>query len=63
MPKAPKSFSSFSTTRVGTLNRDIEKNVKLVVSGSRGATGEAISVVKRRQALLSARPFKTKQPA
>jgi len=51
------------TTRIGTINRDIEKNIKLVVSGSRGATGEAISSVKKRQALLSARPFKAKQPA
>jgi hypothetical protein len=63
MSKTPKSFSSFTTTRIGTINRDIEKNIKLVVSGSRGATGEAISSVKKRQALLAARPFKAKQPA
>jgi hypothetical protein len=63
MTKTPKSFSSFTTTRIGTINRDIEKNIKLVVLGSRGATGEAITSVKKRQALLAARPFKAKQPA
>jgi hypothetical protein len=63
MSKAPKSFSSFTTTRIGAINRDIEKNIKLVVAGSRGATGQAISSVKQRQALLAARPFKAKQSA
>ncbi|WP_417702056.1 hypothetical protein [Pseudophaeobacter sp.] len=61
--KVTKSFSSFSTTRVGALNRDIEKGMKLVVSGSRGATGEVIAKAKKRQALLAARPFKVKQTA
>lgn len=63
MSNAPKSFNSFTTTKIGTINRDIEKNIKLVVSGSRGATGKAISSMKKRQALLAARPFKAKQSA
>jgi len=61
MSKAQKSFDLLTTTRVGTINRAIEKSMELVVSGSRGALGEAISSVKERQALLAARPFKAKK--
>jgi hypothetical protein len=63
MPKKPKKTYFITTTRVGEINRDIEKNILNVVSGSRGATGEALSSAKRRQALLTSRPFKRKQPA
>lgn len=58
-----KSFSKFTTTRIGNLNRQIEKNTKAVVSGRKGATGTVIATLKKRQALLESRNLRTKEIA
>jgi hypothetical protein len=47
------------TTQVGDANRDIEKSLKLVMLGSRGATRDALLAAKKRQLLLTARAFKS----
>jgi hypothetical protein len=59
----PKKYGFITATRVGAANREIEKSISHVVSGKRGATGEAIGFAKRRQALLASRPFKQKNSA
>ena len=45
-------------TEIGRINRKIEKSVSDIIAGSPGATGEAISLAKRREKILLARTAK-----
>lgn len=59
---APKP-DSLTSTRFGSLSRDIEKSIGEAASGERGATGEAIRLARRREELLNSRWIFSKKSA
>jgi hypothetical protein len=54
---------SLKSTEIGRLNRKIEKSVSGVFVGTPGAASEALSLAKRREQYLFAKPASKKVPA
>lgn len=54
---------SLSSTRFGSLSRDIERSIGEAASGERGATSEAIRLARRREELLNSRWIFSKKSA
>jgi hypothetical protein len=52
-----------ASTRVGTINRQIENGIAVAVSGGRGGMSQALKFAKEREKLLAPRPFKLREHA
>ena len=58
MEKRLDSDRKFKQTEIGRINREIEKSVSDIFTGSRGAIDETIRLARQRERILLARPTK-----
>ena len=58
MNKKAKSASVFKPTKIGQINRKIEKSIHRIVIGKPGAIDETISLAKERERILVERTEK-----